>query len=90
MGGKIFRTATFEPRHPDGSPSQLLGTRARGGCFVKGGGLRRACATRFPCLRMHTKGVMQQQATLRRALIRFFKARCFLEGFLEGACKGFQ
>ena len=40
--------------------------------------------------RVHTKGVMQQHATLRRVLGRFFKGRCFLEGFLEGAWKGFS
>ena len=27
---------------------------------------------------------------LRRVLRRFFNSKCFLEGFLEGACKGFQ
>ena len=27
---------------------------------------------------------------LRRLLRRFFTSRCFLEGFLEGTCKGFQ
>ena len=26
---------------------------------------------------------------LRRVLRRFSKSKCFLEGFLEGACKGF-
>ena len=40
--------------------------------------------------RVHTKGVMQQHATLRRVLRRFSNSKCFLEGFLEGACKGFQ
>ena len=41
-------------------------------------------------IRVHTKGVMQPHATLRRVLRRFFNSKCFLEGFLEGACKGFQ
>ena len=27
---------------------------------------------------------------LRRVLRRFSSSKCFLEGFLEGACKGFQ
>ena len=27
---------------------------------------------------------------LRRVLRRFFKSKCFLEGFLEGTCRGFQ
>ena len=27
---------------------------------------------------------------LRRVLRRFFNSKCFLEGFLEGSCKGFQ
>ena len=40
--------------------------------------------------RVHTKGVMQHHATLRRVLRRFSNSKCFLEGFLEGACKGFQ
>ena len=31
---------------------------------------------------------MQQHATLRRVLRRFSNSKCFLEGFLEGACKG--
>ena len=38
--------------------------------------------------RVHTKGVMQPHATLRRVLRRFFNSKCFLEGFLESACKG--
>ena len=29
---------------------------------------------------------MQQHATLRRVLRRFSNSKCFLEGFLEGAC----
>ena len=33
---------------------------------------------------------MQQHAILRRALRRFSNNKCFLEEFLEGACKGFQ
>ena len=33
---------------------------------------------------------MQPHATLRRVLGRFSDNKCFLEGFLEGACKGFQ
>ena len=40
--------------------------------------------------RVHTKGVMQQHATLRRALRRFSNSNCFLEGFLKGACRCFQ
>ena len=40
--------------------------------------------------RVHTKGVMQQHATLGRVLRRFSNSKCFLEGFLEGACKGFS
>ena len=36
------------------------------------------------------KGVMQQHPTLRRVLRRFLNSKCLLEGFLEGACKGFQ
>ena len=39
--------------------------------------------------RVHTKGVMQPHATLRRVLRRFSNSKCFLEGFLEGACKAF-
>ena len=35
--------------------------------------------------RVHTKGVMQQHATLRRVLRRFSNSKCFLEGFLGGA-----
>ena len=35
-------------------------------------------------------GVMQQHAILRRVLRRFLKGWCFLEEFLEGACKSFQ
>ena len=43
------------------------------------------------CLnRVHTKGVMQQHAILRRVLTSSSNSKCFLEGFLEGACKGFQ
>ena len=38
--------------------------------------------------RVHTNGVMQQHATLRRVLRRFFKVRAFLEGFLEGVGTG--
>ena len=49
---------------------------------------------RWPILgsstRMHTKGVMQQHATLRRVLRRFSNSKCFLEGFLDGTYKGFQ
>ena len=41
-------------------------------------------------LRVQTKGVMQQHATPRRVLRRFFKNKCFSEGFLKGACKGSQ
>ena len=40
--------------------------------------------------RVHTKKVMQPHATLRRVLRRFSTNKSFLEGFLEGACKGFQ
>ena len=41
--------------------------------------------------RVHAKGVMQQHTTLRRVLSGFsLKGKCFLEGFLEGACKGPQ
>ena len=36
-----------------------------------------------PCLPPHTKGVMQQHATLRRVLRRLSNNKCFLEGFLE-------
>ena len=38
----------------------------------------------FLCLVRDTKGVTQPHATLRRVLRRFFKRKCFLEGFLEG------
>ena len=34
--------------------------------------------------------VMQPHASFRRVLRRFSNSKCFLEGFLEGACKGFQ
>ena len=47
---------------------------------VWGGGISRVC----------TKGAMQQHATLRRVLRRFSSNKCFLEGFLEGACEGLQ
>ena len=36
------------------------------------------------------RGVVQQHATLRRVLRMCFTSKCFLEGFLEGACEGFQ
>ena len=39
--------------------------------------------------RVHTKGVMQPHATLRRVLRRLSNSKCFLEGFLEGACEVF-
>ena len=48
------------------------------------------CNERSNETRVHTKGVMEQHATLRRVLRRFSSSKCFLEGFLEGACKGFQ
>ena len=47
-------------------------------CLAIGGYFGRVTITKF---RVHTKGVMQQHATLRRVLRRFFKGRCFLEGF---------
>ena len=34
--------------------------------------------------RVHTKGLMQQHATLRKVLRRFSNSKRFLEGFLEG------
>ena len=33
---------------------------------------------------------MQPHAALRRVLRRFSNNKCFLEGFLEGTCKGFS
>ena len=56
---------------------------------------RGSVGIRNPCFfggfpRVDTKGVMQQRATLRRILRRFFKGRCFLEELLEGACKSYQ
>ena len=36
-----------------------------------------------------TKGV-SNRTLLRKVLRRFFNSKCFLEGFLEGACKGSQ
>ena len=58
--------------------------RVRGSDFA----VRVLCAF-LSITRMHTKGVMQPHATLRRVLRRFSNSKCFLEGFFEGACKGF-
>ena len=42
------------------------------------------------CLIGCTPGGSFNRTLLRRVLRRFFTSRCFLEGFLEGPCKGFQ
>ena len=62
-------------------PSAIL---SRKGIARYGGGI-----SHWAAKRVHTKGVMQP-TLLRRVLRRFSNSKCFLEGFLEGACKGFS
>ena len=45
--------------------------------------------TPLVCLGCTPRGSCKR-TLLRRVLRRFSNSKCFLEGFLEGACKGFQ
>ena len=62
--------------------------RFRGGVWGAGGG--GGGDTEVPSLLGRTPRGSCNRTLLRRVLRRLSKSKCFLEGFLEGACKGFS
>ena len=89
-GGKDLETRAHATCSPAVSPSSLSGRMAilrRSLAPRLGGGVPRmswpgdfGCTPRGSCNR----------TLLGRVLRRFFNSKCFLEGFLEATCKGFQ